>query len=116
MARRDYERLQEAGVVFGDWKLLPCDGASGDNWELCHRHEARDTPRARKAGTAGQVQWNRLGRFYQYNTFGNALRYAADCELKAGAYGRVIELLDALHEYETITGALVADMARALGR
>jgi hypothetical protein len=57
-----------------------------------------------------------MGRYYQYNTFPLAIQYAADCALKEKAHGTQMELLDALHEYETITTALVADMARVLGR
>lgn len=104
---------QEGGIVFGDWKLVPLDDR---NWELCHRHETADTTKARRNGTVGNVRWHRMGRYYQYNTFPLAIQYAADCALKEKAHGTQMELLDALHEYETITGALVADMARALGR
>jgi hypothetical protein len=102
---------QDGGIVFGDWKLFPVDAL---NWELCHRHEVGDTSAARRAGTVGRVQWNRLGRYYSYGTFANAIRYAADCELKAEAHGSVMELEDALHEYERITQRLAADVARAL--
>lgn len=90
---------QDNGVVFGNWKLVPVDS---HNWELCHRHAVSDTPTARKAGTVGVVQWNRLGRYYQYNTFALAIQYAADCELKDKAYGKQMELMDALYEYERI--------------
>lgn len=90
------ESVQSAGIVFGRWKLNPMDAR---NWELC---ELRDG------------KWRPLGRFYQYNSFDLALRYAADRELKAEAHGRVMELQDALHEYRSITDALVADVARAL--
>lgn len=104
---------QEGGIVFGDWKLVPLDDR---NWELCHRHETADTTKARRNGTVGNVMWHRMGRYYQYNTFPLAIQYAADCALKEKAHGTQMELLDALHEYETITRALMADMARALGR
>ena len=104
---------QEGGIVFGDWKLVPLDDR---NWELCHRHETADTTKARRNGTVGNVRWHRMGRYYQYNTFPLAIQYAADCALKEKAHGTQMELLDALHEYETITRALMADMARALGR
>lgn len=103
---------QDNGIVFGNWKLVPVDA---NNWELCHRHAVRDTPTARKAGTVGVVQWNRLGRFYQYGTFPLAIQYAADCELKDECHGTVMELWDALAEYNRITEALKADVLAALG-
>lgn len=100
------------GIVFGDWKLVPVDAR---NWELCHRHAVSDTPTARKAGTVGVVKWNRLGRFYQFNTFDLALQYAADFELKAKAHGRQMEIEDALYQYRAIVDALKADVLAALG-
>lgn len=103
---------QDGGIVFGDWKLFPVDSM---NWELCHRHAVGDTHAARKAGTVGVVQWNRLGRFYQYNTIPNAIKYAADCEVKNECHKTVMELWDALAEYNRITEALKADVLAALG-
>ena len=61
----------------------------------------------------GKVRWHRLGRYYQHNTIHLAIQYAADRALKDGAHGTQMELMDALHEYETITRALVAEVARA---
>lgn len=104
---------QTNGIVFGDWKLVPVDAR---NWELCHRHAVSDTPTARKAGTVGNVQWNRLGRFYQFNTFDLALQYAADEELKGKAYGTVMELQDAIGEYRTIVTVLKSDVLSAIAR
>lgn len=102
---------QDSGITFGEWKLVPVDSR---NWELCHRHPVSDTPTARKAGTVGTVQWNRLGRFYSHNTFHLAIQYAADCELKDKCHDTVMELEDALHEYRTIVDALKADMLDAV--
>ena len=90
------ESVQSAGIVFGRWKLNPMDAR---NWELC---ELRDG------------KWRPLGRFYQYNSFDLALRYAADCELKDEVHGRVMELGDALHEYAKIVDALKSDVLAAL--
>lgn len=90
---------QDAGIVFGDWKLLPMDSL---NWELCHRHVTKATPGAVRNGTAGTVSWHRLGRYYDHHTIGAALRYAADAELKAGAKEREIPIRAALEEYEEI--------------
>jgi hypothetical protein len=102
------DNCQTNGIVFGDWKLVPVDSR---NWELCHRHVARATGR-HKGGT--RPQWNRLGRFYQCNTFDAAIQYAADCELKDGTAEAARDIHVALAEYGRIAGALVADMAKAL--
>ena len=83
--------------MFGRWKLYQLDDQS---WELCRM---RDDGR-----------WKPLGRFYQYNTFHLAIRYAADCELKERAYGEEMELMDALHEYERIVGAMASDVIAAV--
>lgn len=99
--------VQEGGITFGDWKLFPVDAR---NWELCHRHATGGS-----GSDAGVVKWHRLGRFYQFNTFDLALQYAADCELKAKAHGRQMEIEDALHQYRAIVDALKADVLAALG-
>lgn len=90
------ESVQSGGIAFGRWKLHPLDDR---NWELCERRDGK---------------WRPMGRYYQYNTFPLAIQYAADCALKEKAHGEQMSLQDALHEYETITTALVADVARAL--
>lgn len=101
----DTKAAQDSGIVFGDWKLFPVDDR---NWELCHRHEVT------KGKNRGVVQWNRLGRYYSYNTFDLAVQYAADVELKAKAEERVMELQDALAAYRTIVDTLKADVVGAL--
>ena len=93
-------------IEFGRWRLVPVDKL---NWELCHWHAAT------RGKNEGVEQWNRLGRFYSWNTFGNALMFAADCELKDGTAEDARDIHAALAEYRAITGALMADMARALG-
>lgn len=90
------ESVQSGGIVFGEWKLFPVDDR---NWELC---ALRDHA------------WRPLGRFYQFNTFDLALRYAADCELKAKAHDAVMSLEDAIGEYHAIVDALKADVLAAL--
>ena len=102
---------QSGGIVFGDWKLCPLDDR---NWELCHRHAVADTTTARRAGTVGEVKWHRLGRFYSWNTFANALGYAADCELKAGCKDAAMGLDDALDRYEEIVGHMATDVIAAV--
>lgn len=97
--------VQEGGIVFGEWKLFPVDAR---NWELCHRHANT------RGDNVGVVQWNRLGRFYQYGTFPLAIQYAADCELKDKCHGTVMELRDALREFDRIVDALKADVLAAL--
>lgn len=95
----------QGAIRFGDWELRPRDSR---NWEL---YRLRASERGFGDGTA---RWASEGRFYSYNTLHLAIQYAADCELKAEAHGRVMELEDALHEYERITQRLAADVARAL--
>jgi hypothetical protein len=102
------DNCQTNGIVFGDWKLVPVDSR---NWELCHRHVARATGR-HKGGT--RPQWNRLGRFYQCNTFDAAIQYAADCELKDGCHDRAMELQNALHEYRAIVDGMSAAVIAAV--
>ncbi len=92
-------------IEFGRWRLVPVDKL---NWELCHWHVAT---RGKNVGTE---QWNRLGRYYSYNTIDLALRYAADQEMCEKDGEAVRAIADALHEYETIMSALMADVARAL--
>lgn len=109
MASKD---CQEGGLVFGRWKLFPVDAS---NWELCHLHETKGTPQAIAAGTAGQVRWNRLGRYYQWNTIPSALLYAADCELRDNAHEQSLSIIEALDEYRAITDTMRAELTSALG-
>ena len=96
---------KQGAIRFGDWKLVPRDKL---NWELYHL-------RASEHGFGdGTARWASEGRFYQYNTFHIAIQYAADRALKDKAYGEQMELLDALHEYDRIVGALKADVLAAL--
>lgn len=91
-------------IEFGEWRLVPLDGL---NWELCHRHAAT------RGKNAGRVSWHRCGRFYQASTFGDALRFAADCELKERNHGDVRGIRSALAEYEAITAGYL-DAVRGL--
>lgn len=101
------KNCQEGGIVFGGkWKLFPVDEK---NWELCHLHENT------RGNNKGTVQWNRLGRYYSYNTFDLAVQYAADVELKAKAIEQAMELWDALETYRDIVADLKADVIAALG-
>lgn len=93
--------MQDAhgAIRFGNWELRPRDSA---NWELFHK-------RASNRGFGdGNERWVSCERYYSYNTFHLAIQYAADCELKDGCHGRVMELQDALGEYERIVGEMVA--------
>ena len=102
------EKQVTGGIKFGNWMLVPLDDR---NWELCHWHVAKAT--GRNAGGT-EPQWNRLCRYYSYNTFDLAVQYAADVELKAKAEERVMELQDALAAYRTIVDTLKADVVGAL--
>jgi len=96
---------KQGAIRFGDWELRPVDAR---NWELYHK-------RASTRGFGdGTPRWASEGRFYQYNTFHLAIQYAADRALRDKAYGEQMELLDALHEYDRIVGALRADVLAAL--
>lgn len=90
--------IQSGGITFGRWKLRPMDAL---NWELCEMRDGK---------------WRPCHKYYSWNTFGNALMYAADVELKEGTAEAAKDIHDALGEYSAITTALLADMARALGR
>lgn len=102
------EKQVNGGIKFGNWMLVPLDDR---NWELCHWHVAKAI--GRHAGGT-EPQWNRLGRFYSYNTFDLAVQYAADVELKAEAHAKVMELWDALETYRDIVADIKADVVGAL--
>ena len=80
-------------IEFGRWRLVPVDKL---NWELCHLHVAT---RGKNAGTE---QWNRLGRYYGYNTIDLALCYAADQEMREKDGDAVRDIDAALREYAAI--------------
>lgn len=94
----------QGAIRFGNWELRPCDSR---NWELYH---LRASTRGFGDGTP---RWASEGRFYQYNTFALAIQYAADCELKDKAYGKQMELMDALHEYRAIVDGMQRDVIAA---
>lgn len=95
--------IQDIGIMLADdWKLVPLDAR---NWELCHRHVGQARGR-NDAGT--EPRWFRCGRFYSYNTIGQALCYVADETMKAKARDQTIALADALAEYGRIADALAA--------
>lgn len=102
--------IQDIGVVFGDWKLVPLDS---NNWELCHRHVTKDTASARANGTVGTVKWHRLGRYYQFNTVHLALEYAADWDIRNGNE-ESMELGEYIDELEANLGRFEADFAECL--
>lgn len=97
--------IQDIGITFGNWKLVPLDSL---NWELCHLHASS------RGKNEGVRQWHRLGRYYSWNTFPNALMYAADRELKDGTAEAARDIHAALAEYKRITEALMTDMTQAL--
>ena len=90
MARSD--GCQDGGLMISDrWKLLMVDKK---NWELCEFRAQKDT--SGKVVSNGEPKWFRCGRFYQYNTFANALLYVADIELKEGCRDKVADISDAV--------------------
>ncbi len=80
-------------ITFGDWRLVPRDRL---NWELEHRHAAS------KGKNEGSVRWHPQGRYYQHNTIGEALRFAASQELMRRNKDEAENIWEALREYERI--------------
>lgn len=98
---------RQGAIRFGDWELRPRDPL---NWELFHL-------RASSHGYGdGSPRWVTTGRYYSWNTFANALGFAADCELKAKASRTAMGLHEAIEEYRGIVDRLYADMDGALAR
>ena len=77
--------VQNGGIVFGNWKLLPTDK---ENWELCEWYAPK--------GTDDAPSWHRIGKYYNEHTIGSALRYAADREMKAKCKDHALKILEAL--------------------
>ena len=92
-------------IEFGAWRLVPVDAR---NWELCHLHVTS------KGKNAGERRWHHLGRFYQYNTIGNALWYAATMELADHDDVAVMETREALSEFERIANNLMRDAEKCV--
>lgn len=70
MAAPKQKSVEHGGMVICDaFKLFPVDDR---NWELCELRTQRD----------GSARWMRCGRFYSYNTVGEAIAYVADILLK----------------------------------
>lgn len=93
-------------IEFGRWRLVPMDGL---NWELYHWHESK---RGKNKGTE---QWNHCGRYYQWTTIANAMQYAIDGEMQARRRNEVVQIGDALREYERITRGLMDEFLASLG-
>ena len=93
------------GIEFGDWKLIPMDA---NNWELAHRHANQ------RGENKGRVQWNRIGKYYQYDTIPSALRYAVDFELKERHRDTATSIHEFLMEYEELTERLIGELKEAL--
>lgn len=88
-------------IEFGRWRLVPVDKF---NWELCHLHMAT---RGKNAGTE---KWNRLGRYYSFNTIDMAFRFAADQEMREKDADAVRDIADALKEYESIIVSFMREL------
>lgn len=86
-------KVQDGGIILCDgWKLWPMDDR---NWELC---ELRDGV------------WRPCGRFYSYNTVGEAIAYVADVELKRKATATALDLLEALATYRDIVEGIAESL------
>lgn len=94
-AMAKYEKEKDIGITFGAWRLSPCSGANVRNWELYRNGSS-------------------TGRYYQYDTLANALRYAADDELKRGCADKAIPIREALDRLESILSGFEERMKEAL--
>lgn len=104
------KNVQEGGIMLAEnWKLYPVDER---NWELCRYAAVNDTPVSRANGTAGQMRWQPLGRFYSYGTVGEALAYVADELVKEKARQQALTLRTALAEYARACRTLREAVAR----
>ena len=92
-------------IEFGDWRLTPVDSL---NWELCHRHVAT------RGKNEGREQWNRMGRYYSYNTLPNAVLFAAEQEMREG--DDVTSPEGFLRMWQETVDALKADVIAAVGK
>lgn len=100
--------IQDGGIVLHDnWKLYPLDER---NWELCELREVIDNAAARKAGTVGEMRWQRCGRYYSHNTIDCALLYVADQLMKDKCRDAAMELDVAAAEWK----ATVRELERAV--
>lgn len=104
-----HKDIQDVGILLADeWKLVPLDDR---NWELCHLHVAQ--PRGgREGGT--EPRWYRCGRFYSYNTVGEAMLYVIDQLMKDKAWAQHMELGSALAEYRAIAESVRAAASEAV--
>lgn len=93
--------VQEGGwPLVGGFKLFPVDAR---NWELCELRGQRD----------GSSKWMRCGRFYSYNTVGQAFAYVADVLLKRKATEGLEDFEAGVSEYRAIADALLSCAASA---
>ena len=105
--------VEVGGILLtDDWKLLPVDDR---NWELCHRHANGDNAKSRAAGTVGQMRWHRCGRYYSYNTVGEAIAYVADVEMKRKATTTARSLDVAVAEWKATIRELEQTVVGAKG-
>lgn len=92
---------QEGGwPLVGGFKLFPVDPR---NWELCELGRGKD----------GTEKWLRRGRFYSYNTVGQAFAYVADILLKRRATEGLEDFEAGVMEYKAIADALMSCVASA---
>lgn len=83
-----YDKEKPSGIKFGRWRLQPCTGKLSANWELYR--DGKST-----------------GRYYQADTFGNALRHAADEDVKSGLRESAVGIEEALGRYEAVVSKLM---------
>lgn len=97
-------------IQFGDWQLRKMDA---NNWELYHRHVTKENAKSLRSGSAGKVQWNRMGRYYQKSTFANAIEYAADWDMR-NAEGGTVTLGQYIKAYNDTLESFRAEFERSM--
>lgn len=79
-------------IEFGDWQLRLHDNL---NWELYHRHATK------RGSNKGVTKWHPCERFYSYSTIENAIRFAADDDLRR-LYRGTFDASEFLTQYRSI--------------
>ena len=78
------------GITFGDWKLIPVEPL---NWQLARRS-------VKVVDGKERTRWNRVMRYYQYNTIADAFLFAADAEARERFGEEQIDITEYARWYE----------------
>ena len=78
------------GITFGDWRLIPIEST---NWQLARRS-------VKVVDGKEMTRWNRVTRYYQYDTLANAFLFAADVEARERFGDEQIDIIEYARWYE----------------